>query len=278
MPELPEVETTCRGLADVLVGKKLLQVKLRRVGMRIPFPPGLSSSMAGCIITDIRRYAKYICIGLDNGCSALAHLGMSGRMVITNSAVEPGIHDHVVFDAENGLRILFNDPRRFGLLTITKTKHMRNHKLLCHLGPDPLTQFFTAESLSQALKNRKLSIKAALLDQTIVSGIGNIYACESLFRAGISPRRMAKSISGKRSVSLVSSIKEVLNEAIKAGGSSVKDYVQPSGELGYFSQNWQVYGREGDYCCCDKGGKRGIRVKRMVQSGRSTFYCSRCQK
>ena len=278
MPELPEVETTCRGLADVLVGRRLLNITLRRKGMRIPFPPGLTSSMVGCTVSEITRYAKYICVHLDNGYSALAHLGMSGRMVITNSRVQPGVHDHVVLDSENDVRIMFNDPRRFGLLTITKTAAIGSNKLLSHLGCDPLTYQFTPEFLSARLKNRKLSIKAALLDQKIVSGIGNIYACESLFRAGISPRRMAKSILGNKAISLVSSIKEVLTEAIKAGGSSLRDYAQPSGELGYFSQSWQVYGREGLYCYCDKNGKRGIKVKRILQSGRSTFYCSRCQK
>lgn len=278
MPELPEVETTCRGLAAVLEGRRLSHVEVRRPDLRIPFPKGLAGRMTGRAITRIARQAKYICMHLDDGQVALAHLGMSGRMAITQPTTAPGKHDHVVFDTEDGIRVLFNDPRRFGLLTLTTEEDLENHKLLARMGPDPLGNGFNAEVLSAALKGKGTTIKAALLDQRVVAGLGNIYVCEALFRAGISPRRKASSVSGKRSDRLVPVIKDVLTEAIAAGGSTLRDYAQPSGELGYFKFSWNVYGREGEPCSCDPDGKDGIVVKRIVQAGRSTFFCSRCQR
>lgn len=278
MPELPEVETTCRGLAGVFEGRRFTHVEVRRPNMRIPFPRDLAQSMTNRIIERVSRQAKYICLHLDDGQVALAHLGMSGRMTITKPSTAPGRHDHVVFDTDDGTRVLFNDPRRFGLLTLTTESDLLQHKLLRNMGPDPVSDKFTPAVLSAALKGKGTSIKAALLDQRTVAGLGNIYVCEALFRAGISPRRKAGSVAGKRSERLVPEIKNVLNEAIKAGGSSLRDYVQPSGELGYFKFSWNVYGREGEFCSCDPEGKEGIVIKRIVQSGRSTFFCSRCQR
>ena len=278
MPELPEVETTCRGLANVFDGRRLTAVQVRRPNMRIPFHKNLAQSLTGRRIEQVTRQAKYICIYLDDGAVALAHLGMSGRMTITDPSAVPGRHDHVVFDTDDGVRVFFNDPRRFGLLTLTTAATLLQHKLLARMGPDPLTDAFTPEVLSAALKGKGTSIKAALLDQRVVAGLGNIYVCEALFRAGISPRRKASSVAGKRAQRLVPLIKDVLTEAIAAGGSTLRDYAQPSGELGYFKFSWNVYGREGEQCKCDPDGKDGITVKRIVQAGRSTFFCSRCQR
>ena len=278
MPELPEVETTCRGLANVFDGRRLTAVQVRRPNLRIPFPKNLVQSLTGRRIEKVTRQAKYICIYLDDGTVALAHLGMSGRMTITDPSAVPGRHDHVVFDTDDGVRVFFNDPRRFGLLTLTTAETLLQHKLLARMGPDPLTEAFTPAVLSAALKGKGTTIKAALLDQRVVAGLGNIYVCEALFRAGISPRRKAGSVAGKRAERLVPLIKDVLTEAIAAGGSTLRDYAQPSGELGYFKFSWNVYGREGEPCRCDPEGKEGIKVKRIVQAGRSTFLCSRCQK
>ena len=278
MPELPEVETTCRGLATVLEGRLLSKVEVRRPNMRIPFPKGLAQTLTGRTIDRVSRKAKYICLHLDDGHVALAHLGMSGRMAITRPTTAPGKHDHVVFDTDDDVRVLFNDPRRFGLLTLTTEDRLATHKLLAHMGPDPLGDDFTPTVLSAALSGKGTSIKAALLDQRLVAGLGNIYVCEALFRSGISPRRKAGSVAGKRAARLVPVIKEVLTEAIASGGSTLRDYAQPSGELGYFKFSWKVYGQEGGSCSCDPSGKDGIVVKRIVQAGRSTFFCSRCQR
>ncbi len=278
MPELPEVETTCRGLAKVFEGRQLTHVDVRRPDMRIPFPPDLSAQMTGRTVTAIRRRAKYICMRLNDGQVALAHLGMSGRMTITGPETAPGKHDHVVFDTDDGTRVLFNDPRRFGLLTLTTEDALDSHKLLARMGPDPLGNQFSAKSLSGALRGKGTSIKAALLDQRVVSGLGNIYVCEALYRAGISPRRKAGTVAGRRTDRLVPAIKDVLNEAIAAGGSSLRDYVQPTGELGYFKYSWNVYGREGETCLTPDCASKGRTVKRLVQSGRSTFFCSGCQR
>ena len=278
MPELPEVETTCRGLAKVFEGRRLAQVQVRRPNMRIPFPDGLAGKLTGRTIERVFRTAKYICLGLDDGQVVLAHLGMSGRMTITEPAVEPGKHDHVVFDTDDGVRVFFNDPRRFGLLTLTAAPDLYAHKLLARMGPDPLGDDFTADVLSAALQGKGTSIKAALLDQRVVAGLGNIYVCEALYRAGISPRRKAGTVAGRRAERLVPVIKDVLNEAIAAGGSTLRDFVQPSGELGYFKYSWNVYGREGEGCLTDVCVQHGAVIKRLVQAGRSTFFCSRCQR
>ena len=283
MPELPEVETVCRGLTGVLTGRRFAKVELRRKDLRIPFPKGLAAALTGRRVERIYRRAKYVMMALDNGQVLIAHLGMSGRMTIIKDASKPGPHDHVIFTTDDGTVVRFNDPRRFGLITLAAATDLDEHKLFRHLGPDAVSEAFTPAVLSAALKGRKTSIKVALLDQRIVVGVGNIYACESLFRAGISPKRKAGTVAGKRAEALVPAIKQVLNEAIAAGGSSLRDHVQPSGELGYFQKAWKVYGREGEPCGCgsntaplnSKGA--GHTVKRIVQGGRSTFYCAYCQ-
>lgn len=271
MPELPEVETVCRGLRGVLKGRRFAHVVVRRKDLRIPFPKGLAAALTGRRVERIYRRAKYVMMNLDDGQVLIVHLGMSGRMTITQQAVAPGKHDHVIFTTDEGTQITFNDPRRFGLMALAAQSEVDAHKFFCHLGPDALSESFNAVSLSAALKGRKTSIKVALMDQRIVVGVGNIYACESLYRAGISPKRRAGTVAGRRAAALVPVIKEVLRQAIAAGGSSLRDHVQPSGELGYFQDSWQVYGREGEAC-----GK-GHAVRRTIQGGRSTFYCARCQ-
>lgn len=281
MPELPEVETVCRGLAGVLEGRRLARVSVRRKDLRIPFPAGFAARLTGRRVDKIRRLAKYMLIDLDDGQTLIVHLGMSGRMVVDKSGAPPGKHDHVILWADDGAEIRFNDPRRFGLMTLAPREELASHKLFRHLGPDPLDAAFTPASLSASLKGRKTSIKAALLDQRIVVGVGNIYACESLYRAGISPLRKAGTVAGARAARLVPAIKAVLREAIAAGGSSLRDHVQPSGELGYFQHAWKVYGREGESCACLQAGA-GLKgkgsVRRITQGGRSTFYCASCQR
>lgn len=278
MPELPEVETVCRGLSGVLEGRRLTGFELRRKDLRIPFPKGLAAAVTGRKVERIYRRAKYVMMHLDTDDVLIAHLGMAGRMTIMKDAAPPGPHDHVIFTTDDGTEVRFNDPRRFGLMTIAAAKDLDDHKLFRHLGPDAMSDAFTPEALSTALKGRKTSIKVALLDQRIVVGVGNIYACESLFRAGISPKRKAGSVAGARAEALVPVIKEVLAEAIAAGGSSLRDHVQPSGELGYFQKAWQVYGREGESCGCRSNrAPADHKVKRIVQGGRSTFFCTYCQ-
>ena len=274
MPELPEVETVCRGLAGVLEGRRFASVELRRKDLRIPFPKGLSASLTGRRVERIYRRAKYILMALDNADVLIAHLGMAGHMTIVKDQTPPGPHDHVIFTTDDGTVVRFNDPRRFGLMTLARAADLDDHKLFRHLGVDAMSEYFTPKALSAALKGRTTAIKVALLDQRIVVGVGNIYACESLHRAGISPKRKAGSIAGKRAEALVPAIKQILVEAIAAGGSSLRDHVQPSGELGYFQKAWRVYGREGESCRC--GSNRAV-VKRIVQGGRSTFYCTCCQ-
>jgi formamidopyrimidine-DNA glycosylase len=273
MPELPEVETVCRGLTAVLKGRRFAKVELRRKDLRIPFPKGIAAALTGRKVLRIHRRAKYIMMDLDDGQVLIAHLGMSGRMVIVKDESRPGLHDHVIFTTDDGTEVRFNDPRRFGLMTLAAARDLDDHKLFRHLGPDAVSDAFTAEVLSAALKGRKTSIKVALMDQRIVVGVGNIYACESLYRAGISPKLKAGTVAGKRAAALVPAIKQVLKEAIAAGGSSLRDHVQPSGELGTFQNAWKVYGREGESCGCSN---RSV-VKRMIQAGRSTFFCARCQ-
>ena len=277
MPELPEVETVCRGLSAVLEGRCIVRATVRRPDLRIPFPQGFEGRIRGRMVCRIRRRAKYILLDLDDGYVLIIHLGMSGRLVISKNAGPPEVRDHVLLTTEGGIEVRYNDPRRFGLMTIAPQKGLDNHRLFHHLGVDPLSTAFTASSFSQNLAGRKTAIKLALLDQRIVAGVGNIYACESLHRAGISPRRKAGMISGKRVAALVRSIKDVLTEAIAAGGSSLRDHVQPSGELGYFQHSWKVYGRAGESCSCSAGKAMAGSIKRIAQGGRSTFYCTQCQ-
>jgi len=278
MPELPEVETVCRGLVHLMQGRVLARVDVRRKNLRIPFPPNMSESLTGRRVMRIYRRAKYILMDLDNAQTVIAHLGMSGRMTTVNQGDPLEAHDHVVFHLDNNVEVRFNDPRRFGLMTTTATADLESHKLFKGQGPDPVTGHFTPALLAAALKGRTTSIKAALLDQRIVVGLGNIYVCEALFRAGLSPKRKSGTINAARAAILVPEIKAVLDEAIKVGGSSLRDHIQPNGELGYFQHNWRVYGREGELCRkAHQHGGVGV-IKRIVQGGRSTFFCPKCQK
>lgn len=279
MPELPEVETVCRGLAGVLEGRRLVRVEARRPDLRIPLPP-LGPALTGRRVLRVGRRAKYILVTLDDDQVLIAHLGMSGRMVIVRGdAGPPGRHDHVVLVTEDGTEIRFNDARRFGLMALTTADELLFHPLLADLGPEPLSNAFSGPVLAERLAGRASSIKAALLDQRVVAGVGNIYASEALYRATISPRRRAGTVQGRRAERLAAAIREVLEQAIAVGGSSLRDHVQPSGELGYFQHRWAVYDREGEPCpaCdCDLGRTRGIR--RIVQQGRSTFFCPTRQR
>ncbi|HZS82793.1 MAG TPA: bifunctional DNA-formamidopyrimidine glycosylase/DNA-(apurinic or apyrimidinic site) lyase [Stellaceae bacterium] len=276
MPELPEVETVRRGLALHMEGRRVERLALNRPDLRIPLPPGLPEKVEGRTVERIGRRAKYILMEFEGGGVLIVHLGMSGRMVVTPQGSEPpppDPHDHVVFAMAGGATIRFNDARRFGLMDWTSAAELGRHKLLRELGPEPLGNAFNGPALAAALAGRASPIKAALLDQRVVAGLGNIYAAEALFWAGISPRRRAATVTGGRAERLAAAIREVLTRAIEAGGSSLRDYVQASGELGYFQHQWAVYGRERcPGCDCAEG------VRRIVQSGRSTFYCAKRQR
>jgi len=277
MPELPEVETVVRGLAARIKGHRVARLDLHRGDLRWKLPRGLKAKVEGRLIEQVERRAKYILIRLEGGGVLLMHLGMSGRLVI----VEPNVpgeaerHDHVVFHMDDGTRIRFNDPRRFGMLDYVKASNLAKHRLLRGLGPEPLGPEFTADRLAAALKGKRTPLKAALLDQRIVAGLGNIYVCESLYFAGLSPRRLARTVTPERAARLVHAIRDVLDRAVAAGGSSMRDYVQTSGELGYFQHHWAVYGKEGEPCpgCDCRAG-----ISRITQAGRSTFYCAKRQR
>ena len=279
MPELPEVETVMRGLQRRLEGRTIVRVTVHRPDLRWPLPEGLEQRLTGARITSFRRRAKYILMRLDGGDSVLLHLGMSGRIVL--SPVRPNMptpHEHLVLETDDGWRMGFVDPRRFGSIDLVPTRQEDAHKLLAELGPEPLDPTFTPARLTAALMGKRAPIKAALLDQKVVAGLGNIYVCEALFRSRLSPLRLAYTIPGTRAARLVPAIKETLQEAIAAGGSSLRDYVQPDGELGYFQNAWKVYGREAEACerCPGRPACPGIR--RVTQSARSTFYCPRSQR
>ncbi len=279
MPELPEVETVMRGLRARLEGRVVVRVRLGRPDMRWPFPEGLGQILTGARVIGFRRRAKYILMRLDHGASVLLHLGMSGRMLIApESEGAPVLHEHLSLHTDDGWRVGFVDPRRFGSVDLVATDAEDSHRLLAGLGPEPLDEMFDAAALSQMLRGKRTPIKAALLDQRNVAGLGNIYVCEALFRARVSPRRGADSVAGARAARLVPAIKMVLTEAIAAGGSSLRDYVQPDGELGYFQHAWQVYGREGELCATCPGPPGCAGIHRIVQSARSSFYCPRLQR
>ncbi len=275
MPELPEVETVCRGLMPVMQGQIIASADLRRPDLRWPFPTEMSRRLTGKRVQILRRRSKYILADLNSGETLIIHLGMSGRMLISQLP-HPDIqkHDHVVLDMENGARITFNDTRRFGSMDLVATRQADSHRLLANLGPEPLGNEFDGTYLAAKLKNRKMPIKSALLDQVIIAGLGNIYVCEVLHRTGISPQTLAGKLSTLRVHSLVPAIRDVLHEAIQAGGSSLRDHRQTGGELGYFQHSFQVYDRKDQRC--PKPGCNGT-IKRIVQSGRSSFYCAECQ-
>lgn len=278
MPELPEVETARQGLQPVLEGRLLARVQARRPDLRVPLPKGFAERLTGRRVERLTRRAKYILAHLDGGEILLMHLGMSGRFRAFGPDEAPdalGRHDHIVFDTDKGARVIFTDHRRFGLMTLLDANKAGEHKLLAGLGPEPLSEVFSAITLSQALAGKRTPIKSALLDQRVVAGLGNIYVCEALHRGRISPERIAASISGADVGRLVPAVKRILLDAIKAGGSTLRDHKRTNGELGYFQHSFSVYGREDEPC--PTTGCKG-RVKRIVQSGRSTFYCAKCQR
>jgi formamidopyrimidine-DNA glycosylase len=278
MPELPEVETVRRGLAMRMEGRRIARVELRRPDLRGPLPEGLPRLIEGIPIARLGRRAKYILVHFGDGGVLLVHLGMAGRMVLTPPGAPetaPDPHDHVVFTLEDGAVVRFNDARRFGMMDYTREDALGEHPLLRDLGPEPLGNEFNGPVLAERLAGKMTPIKAALLDQRVVAGLGNIYVSESLYWAGLSPRRLAATVGGGRAERLAGAIRDVLTRAIAAGGSSLRDYVQASGELGYFQHEWAVYGREGEPC---PGCDCGAGIRRVVQSGRSTFYCPKRQR
>ncbi len=270
MPELPEVETTVRGLRSVLEGERLTRVEPRRPDLRRPFPVDLRQRLTGAVITGLSRRAKYGLIETDRGDTMIFHLGMSGRW-----RVDPNdllTHDHLILETGAGRAVVLNDPRRFGSVDLIESAVLQDFSAFAAMGPEPLSDNFTARLLASTLKGRAAPIKSLLLDQRIVAGLGNIYVCEALHIAGIAPWSASGSISSGRLARLVIAIKDVLAAAIEAGGSTLRDYARPDGELGYFFKQWRVYGREGQACGC------GRVVMRRVDAGRSTFYCGTCQR
>jgi formamidopyrimidine-DNA glycosylase len=279
MPELPEVETVMRGLQARLEGRVLARAAVNRADLRWPLPAGLARALTGARVLGFRRRGKYILMRLDSGWSVLVHLGMSGRMVLGPAGSnQPALHEHIVLETDDGWRVGFVDPRRFGMVDLIETPREDEHRLLTGMGPEPLERGFSVPVLAAALEGKRTPIKSALLDQGTVAGLGNIYVAEALFRARISPLREAATIPGARATRLVPAIKQTLRDAIAAGGSSLRDYVQPDGELGYFQHAWRVYGREGEPCPGCPGAPACPGVARITQSGRSTFYCPRTQK
>jgi formamidopyrimidine-DNA glycosylase len=277
MPELPEVETVARGLAQVWDGRRFARINVRRDGLRRPFPPGLADRLTGLRIDSVGRRAKYLLIRLEGGLILLGHLGMSGRMVI-GPAPDPGPHDHVIFTTEDGGCVTFCDPRRFGLLDLVEADTMAAHPLLAGLGPEPLESGFDAAALGAALAGKSGPVKTVLLDQRVIAGLGNIYVSESLYQAGISPLRPAGGLSAAETQALVAAIKDVLVRAIAAGGSSLRDHASPDGTLGYFQHGFAVYGRAGAPCPACPGPPECGGIERLVQAGRSTFHCAKRQK
>ena len=270
MPELPEVETTVRGLAPVLEGRRLVSVEARRQDLRRAFPSDLRQRLTGAHVTGLRRRAKYGLIDTDRGDTLVFHLGMSGRWRIDPESLGP--HDHLLLETEEGRRLALNDPRRFGSIDLVRSDALAAFQPFVRMGPEPLGDSFSGAALKRALAGRSAPIKAMLLDQRIVAGLGNIYVCEALNIAGIAPGRAGGRISRLRLDRLASAVKDVLGAAIEAGGSTLREYARPDGELGYFSRQWRVYGREGEPCRC------GAPIRRRSESGRSTFFCPRCQR
>ncbi|RIA36748.1 DNA-(apurinic or apyrimidinic site) lyase [Hephaestia caeni] len=270
MPELPEVETTVCGLRPVLEGQRIARIQARRADLRRAIPVDLGQRLTGAVVTRLGRRAKYGLIDTDRGDTLIFHLGMSGRWRIDPAEVLA--HDHVLIETGAGHRLALNDPRRFGSLDLVASDALDSYPPFAAMGPEPLGPDFTAAALHAALAGRRAPIKALLLDQRTVAGLGNIYVCEALHMAGIAPSRAGGRISMVRLARLVEAIRAVLTAAIAAGGSSLRDYVRPDGELGYFSKEWRVYGREGEACDC------GAPVRRQTEGGRSTFWCPVCQR
>ena len=283
MPELPEVETVRRGLENHLTGRRIERIELRRPDLRFSFPEGFAALLRGRRVESVERRAKYLLIRLDGDATWMCHLGMTGRWTLLgadSSEADDGPHDWVVVHLDDGSRAVFSDHRRFGFMDHFETSEQDWNRFLAKLGPEPTPDYLTPMDMADALRGRRTSMKAALLDQRTVAGLGNIYVCEILFRSGISPRRNASSVAGKSGVTkrverVTAATHDVIVEAIDAGGSSISDFVNVEGDLGYFSHSFQVYGREGEPCLSE-GCEATIR--RIVQSGRSTFYCPNCQR
>ena len=274
MPELPEVETVRRGLAAQLTGRRISHVTVRRGDLRRPLPPDMGQVLTGREVQSFGRRGKYLLVHLDGGRVLIVHLGMSGRLFV-DAAPSGAAHEHVVLHFEGGAVLSYVDHRRFGLMDLCEAARLDEHVLLSAMGPEPLAADFDGPALAKRLSGKDTPIKAALLDQRVVAGLGNIYACEALFYAGLSPRRRAGSVQGGRAARLAAAIKDVLEAAIAAGGSSLRDYVQATGELGYFQHRFAVYDRAGQPC---PGCDCGAAVRRIVQSNRSTFYCAKRQR
>jgi formamidopyrimidine-DNA glycosylase len=287
MPELPEVETVRRGLEPAMAGRRIVRAEARRPDLRFPFPERFAERLTGRRVERLDRRAKYLLFRLDSGETLLAHLGMSGRFTVHGRAgmQKPGKfvhapatlerHDHVVFDMEDGGRVVFNDPRRFGFMALFASEAEDAVPYLDGLGPEPNSNAFSAAFLTERLRGKAAPLKAALLDQRVVAGLGNIYVCEALHRARLSPRRMARTIGPQRAERLAGAVRTVIDEAIEAGGSSLKDFASADGELGYFQHTFRAYGREGEACVTPGCGGT---IRRIVQSGRSTFFCPDCQR
>ncbi|RCL88824.1 bifunctional DNA-formamidopyrimidine glycosylase/DNA-(apurinic or apyrimidinic site) lyase [Hyphomonas sp.] len=281
MPELPEVETVRRGLAPVMEGQRIERLVHNRADLRFPFPDRFAERLSGTRITHLGRKAKFLTLALSTDEVLVMHLGMTGRFTVAGEKLgefqhETGTnprHDHVVFNLENGASVTYNDPRRFGFMELWPAQQFQAYPRLMAMGPEPLSNGFSEAYLNTVLRGRKTPIKSALLDQSVIAGLGNIYVCEALWRAGVSPRRSAATVPGQRAARLVPAINDVIAEAIAAGGSSISDFASASGELGYFQHTFAVYDREGDPCrnCTQP-------IQRIVQSGRSSFFCSACQR
>jgi len=287
MPELPEVETVRRGLLPAMRGRRIEAARINREGLRWPFPERMAERLAGARVEGIGRRSKYLLVHLDSGETLIVHLGMSGRMLVGGRVLgeyrqdvgveddAPGTHDHVVLDMEGGGRVTFNDARRFGAMDLWPTRDLASHRLLRAIGPEPLEDGFSAATLAEGFRGRRAPVKVALLDQGLVAGLGNIYVSEALFRAGIHPARAAGRIGAGRLAALAPAIRAVLEEAIEAGGSTLRDHRRADGEIGRFQDRFRVYDRAGAPCL---GEGCGGTVRRIVQAGRSSYYCPRCQR
>ena len=283
MPELPEVETIMRGISPFLEGATIRKIRLNRADLRWPFPENFASRVKGAKVLNLKRRSKYILIGLSTGETLLIHLGMSGKILVSDSKIgnyfyeSPKLvnHDHVIFELNDGNIVTYNDPRRFGAMDLAKTYDLNNHKFLKKLGPEPLGNNFNSHYLKMKLLNKESPIKNVLLNQSVVAGLGNIYVCEALFMSGISPKKLACKISENKCEELVQNIRAILISAIEAGGSSLKDFTDIQGNSGYFQFKFYVYGRENEYC---KTTTCNRKIKRISQSGRSSFYCPYCQR
>ena len=283
MPELPEVETIMRGISPFLEGATIKRIKLNRADLRWPFPKNFTSRLKEAKVLNLKRRSKYILIDLNTGETLLIHLGMSGKILVSDSKIgnyfyeysKGSDHNHVIFELDDGTKLTYNDPRRFGAMDLAKTDDLNNHKFLEKLGPEPLGNNFNSDYLKTELSKKESPIKNVLLNQSVVAGLGNIYVCEALFMSGISPKKRASKISKIKCEELVRNIRAVLKSAIEAGGSSLKDFTDIQGNSGYFHFEFYVYGRENECCKIEHCGRK---IKRISQSGRSSFYCPSCQR